>query len=105
MTDTDDRLTMLLAPPERGPDVAFANSVALAILADRRMRAAARADRRRTVHAVLATASVAAGLAVLATAPGFIAFAAMTPFGDAVLLLALMLLWFAVQARGTLADD
>jgi len=98
--DIDLRLKALLAAPERAPDAAFTARVAQAVLAEARMRAAARAAWTRFAAEMAATASAILAFVLLArTAPPADSAAYIPLFGPAAAGLLLLALWVAVSVR------
>lgn len=108
MDASDERLTTLLSVPDRAPDLAFADAVALRVAAERALATRLAADRARTATLLVATAAVAAGLWLFARVDAFAA--ASGPAGGGAwtglaVLAAAMLLWLGSAGAGGLATD
>jgi hypothetical protein len=98
--DIDRALKALLAAPKRAPDEAFAERVRRAVLAEERMRAAARIAWTRFAAETAAAASAILAFVLLAKlGPAADSGAIIPLFSPAAAGLLLLGLWVAVSAR------
>jgi len=98
--DMDLRLKSLLAAPERAPDDAFAERIHRAVLAEQRMRAAARAAWTRFATEMAATASAICAFLLLARLTPLPDSGTFIPlFSPAAAGLLILALWVGVSAK------
>jgi hypothetical protein len=98
--DMDLRLKSLLAAPERTPDDAFAERIHRAVLAEQRMRAAARVAWTRFAAEMAATASAICAFLLLARLTPLPDSGTFIPmFSPAAAGLLILALWVAVSSR------
>jgi hypothetical protein len=100
IADMDLRLKSLLAAPERAPDDAFAERIRRAVLAEARMRAAARVAWTRFAAEMAAAASAICAFLLLARLTPLPDSGNFIPlFSPAAAGLLILALWVAVSAR------
>ena len=98
--DIDTRLKSLLAAPERAPDDAFAERIHRAVLAEERMRAAARVAWTRFAAEMAAAASAICAFLLLAKLTPLSDSGTFIPlFSPAAAGLLILALWVSVSAR------
>lgn len=98
--DMDLRLKSLLAAPERAPDDAFAERIHRAVLAEQRMRAAARVAWTRFAAEMAATASAICAFMLLARLSPLPDSGTFIPlFSPAAAGLLILALWVGVSAK------
>ncbi len=104
--DMDLRLKSLLAAPERAPDEAFAERIHRAVLAEQRMRAAARVAWTRFAVEMAAAASAVCAFMLLARLSPLPDSGTYIPlFSPAAAGLLILALWVGVSARPSEAGN
>ncbi len=104
--DMDLRLKSLLAAPERAPDEAFAERIHRAVLAEQRMRAAARVAWTRFAAEMAAGASAICAFMLLARLSPLPDSGTYIPlFSPAAAGLLILALWVGVSARPSEAGN